>query len=68
MVSIPISLIATVIGMYLMGYTLMSLLGLSLVGRYFGMMRLWFWKTFTVIWRWEKQNPAYDGFQKLDLP
>ena len=33
MVSIPVSLIATVIGMYLMGYTLnlMSLLGLSLV-------------------------------------
>jgi HAE1 family hydrophobic/amphiphilic exporter-1 len=33
MVSIPLSLIATVIGMYLMGYTLnlMSLLGLSLV-------------------------------------
>ena len=33
MVSIPVSLIATVIGMYLIGYTLnlMSLLGLSLV-------------------------------------
>jgi HAE1 family hydrophobic/amphiphilic exporter-1 len=60
MVSIPASLIATFIGIYLMGYTLnlMSLLGLSLVVGILVDDAIVVLRIFTGTWKWEKQSSS----------
>jgi hypothetical protein len=66
MVSIPASLIATFIGIYLLGYTLnlMSLLGLSLVVGILVMPL--YWKIFIGIWKWVKnRTPLMKELPKL---